>query len=84
MQHVSRVQLPCCLSCAVEGSFHGKLSIVAEEADECGFWLEFIVEESLLEEPRVAPLLKEANELTRIFISGRKTVKDRSPEFNNQ
>jgi four helix bundle protein len=64
--------------------FTSKLSIVAEEADESAFWLEFIIEESLLEEPRAAPLLNEADELTRIFISGRKTVKDRSPEINNQ
>jgi four helix bundle protein len=64
--------------------FTSKLSIVAEEADESAFWLEFIVEESLLEERRVAPLLNEANELAKIFISGRKTAKDRSSEFNNQ
>jgi hypothetical protein len=43
--------------------------------------LEFIVEEELLDRSRVAPLLNEAEELTRIFISGRKTAKNRSPEF---
>ncbi len=64
--------------------FTAKLSIVAEEADESAFWLQFIIDENLLEEPRVMPLLSEAGELTRIFVSGRKTVKDRSPEFNNQ
>jgi four helix bundle protein len=64
--------------------FTAKLSIVTEEADESAFWLQFIIDESLLEEPRVTPLLNEADELTRIFVSGRKTVKDRSSEFNNQ
>jgi len=64
--------------------FTSKLSIVTEEADESAFWLEFIVEESLLEETRVAPLLNEATELARIFMAGRKTAGDRSSEFNNQ
>ena len=61
--------------------FSSKLSIVAEEADESAFCLQFIMDENLLEQPRVTPLLKEADELTRIFVSGRKTVKDRSTEF---
>jgi hypothetical protein len=60
------------------------MSIVAEEADESAFWLEFVIEESLLEERRVAGLLNEASELAKIFISGRKTAKDRSSEFNSQ
>jgi four helix bundle protein len=64
-----------------EAHFVSKLSIVTEEADESAFWLEFIIEEGLLDKPRVAPLLNEAAELTRIFVSGRKTAKDRSPEF---
>jgi four helix bundle protein len=61
--------------------FAFKVSIVAEEADESVFWLEFIICEKLLSEKRVAPLLKEAEELTKIFIKSRKTVKNRSPEF---
>ena len=64
--------------------FAAKLSVVAEEADESAFWLEFIIEEDLLEEHRVAPLLNEANELTRIFVSGRKTAKNRNREFDGQ
>ena len=64
--------------------FAAKLRIVAEEADESAFWLEFIIEEELLEQSRVAPLLNEANELARIFISGRKTAKDRSREFSDR
>jgi hypothetical protein len=60
------------------------LSVVAEEADESAFGLEFIVEEKLLRQSRVVPLLNEANESARIFTSGRKTVKDRSREFSGQ
>jgi four helix bundle protein len=56
-------------------SFVAKLSIVLEETDECAFWLEFIIDENLLKKNLVEPLLKEANELTAIFFSSRKTAK---------
>ena len=55
-------------------SFTAKLSIVLEEADETAFWLEFIIDENLLRENVVKPLLQEAEELTAIFPSSRKTA----------
>jgi four helix bundle protein len=61
--------------------FASKLSIVIEEADESCFWMEFIIEEGLLNERQVAGLLKEGSELTAIFVKSRITAKDRSPEF---
>ena len=62
-----------CLSQS-KASFIAKISIVLEEADESAFWLEFIIDEKLLKENMVKPLLKEANELTAIFASSRKTA----------
>jgi len=61
--------------------FAFKVSIVAEEADESAFWLEFIISEKLLKDKVVFPLHNEAEELTKIFVKSRRTVKDRSPEF---
>jgi len=58
-----------------KASFIAKLSIVLEETDESAFWLEFIIDENLLKKNLVEPLLKEANELTAIFFSSRKTAK---------
>ena len=55
-------------------SFVAKLSIVIEEADESLFWLEFIIDENLVSKSKLDPLLKEADELTAIFIASRKTV----------
>jgi four helix bundle protein len=55
-------------------SFTAKLSVVLEEADETAFWLEFIMYEKLLKKNLVEPLLKEAEELTAIFASSRKTA----------
>jgi four helix bundle protein len=61
--------------------FAFKLSIVAEEADESAFWLEFIIREKLLKEKLVLSLLRETEELTKIFVSSRMTVKNRKSEF---
>ena len=58
-----------------KASFISKLSIVIEEADESIFWLEFIIDEDLLKKPLVQPLMKEAEELTAIFIASRKTAR---------
>jgi four helix bundle protein len=58
-----------------KASFISKLSIVIEEADESYFWLEFIIDENLLQNHLAEPLMKEADELTAIFIASRKTAR---------
>ena len=62
-----------CLSQS-NASFVAKISIVLEESDETAFWLEFIIDEKLLKKNQVKPLLQEAEELTKIFASSRKTA----------
>ena len=84
-KHISNQLIRCSTSVASnyrasclaqsKASFVAKLSIVIEEADESAFWLEFIVDENLLKRELVEPLLKEANELTAIFFSSRKTAR---------
>jgi hypothetical protein len=54
-----------------------RIVVVLEETDESYFWLEFIIDEKLLKRELVEPLLKEADELTAIFISSRKTARKR-------
>ena len=66
-----------------KASFISKLSIVIEEADEAYFWLEFIIDERLLGKERVLPLLREAGELTSIFVSSRKTARGNMPVSKN-
>jgi four helix bundle protein len=66
-----------CLSQS-KASFLAKISIVLEETDETAFWLEFIIDESLLKENQVKPLLREAEELTAIFASSRITASTRN------
>jgi four helix bundle protein len=53
--------------------FAAKLGTVAEEADEIVYWLELIRELELLGDAQFEPLLAEANELTAIFTSARRT-----------
>ncbi|MBA3706320.1 MAG: four helix bundle protein [Bacteroidetes bacterium] len=56
--------------------FINKIIIVEEEADECGYWLELIIEAEILERKNVENILKEANELTAIFTAAGKTAKE--------
>jgi len=58
-----------------KASFISKLGVVLEETDESYFWLEFIIDENLLKKELVKSLLKEAEELTAIFASSRKTAR---------
>ncbi len=64
--------------------FINKTSIVEEEADETGLWLELIIERRLLNGRRVRPLLTEANELTAMFVASRKTAISRQKSFENR
>jgi len=57
-----------------KASFIAKISIVIEEVDESAFWLEFVIDEDLLPKEKTALLLKEAQELTAIFIASQKTA----------
>jgi len=62
--------------------FINKTSIFEEEADESCFWLELLIDRGLLAARRVQPLLKEANELTAIFVASRKTAVSRQVPRN--
>lgn len=55
-------------------AYISKLSIAIEEVDETTFWLEFLIDENLIEEESAQALFNEAKELTAIFISSRKTA----------
>ena len=50
-----------------QAEFVAKLGVVEEEADESAYWLELVIEGKLVKAVLVSSLLKEADELTRIF-----------------
>jgi four helix bundle protein len=60
-----------------KSDFIYKINIVKEEADESAFWLELIIESGLMPRSKIEPLLKEADELTAIFVSTNKTAKSK-------
>jgi four helix bundle protein len=57
--------------------FIAKMSIVIEESDETLFWLEIILEKEWVNKSQIDIIWKEGNELTAIFVSSMKTIKDR-------
>ena len=54
-----------------KAEFISKLGPVEEEADECAYWMELIVDAGLLNAKRVTALFQEANELTAIMAASR-------------
>jgi four helix bundle protein len=54
--------------------FIAKLGTVEEEADECAFWLELIIDAGLMGESKIRPLLNEASEIVAIMASSKKTA----------
>jgi len=60
--------------------FVSKLNIVLEEIDECCFWLEIISEKRW---QSIEKHLKEANELTAIFVTALKSMHQKQKTFNS-
>ena len=55
--------------------FISKISVVTEEADETFFWFELLVEANLVKMKLVEPLMKECEELLKIFSASLTTAK---------
>jgi len=62
-----------------KAEFVAKLGTVEEEADESAYWMEMIIEGSLLKQSQVEPLLNEANELVKIMARSRISASSRLP-----
>jgi len=55
--------------------FISKISVVVEETDETLFWLEVLVEAELAKKSLVEPLMKECQELLKLFSASLATAK---------
>lgn len=60
-----------------DNEFVSKMNIVLEESDESLFWLEIIQEKEWVDKIIIDTALKEANELTSIFVAILKNTKAR-------
>lgn len=59
--------------------FAAKIGVVLEEADETVYWLELLVEGGVVAEKRMAALLREAEELVKIFATMKGTLRNQRP-----
>ena len=76
MRSATSVGANCRAACRgrSHAEFFSKLSTVVEEADECCYWLELILEGNVLPSAHVENLHKEADEITAIMTASRKTA----------
>lgn len=61
-----------------DADFINKITIVLEEADESGFWIELAERTELLAPKRLKGLRQESEELTKIFNATRSSTKRRA------
>ena len=54
-----------------------KIGIVVEESDEAVFWLEMLADCEIVQQSKLADLLKEAHELSALFTAAQKTARNR-------
>src|SRR6476661_3032588 len=64
--------------------FAAKLGVAVEEADESLYWLELVRDGKLVSENKLLLLLKEADELTAILASGRKSAAANTSNLKHQ
>ncbi len=57
-----------------KAEFVAKLGIVLEEADETIYWLELLVEGGIVKGEKLESLIREANDLTAIFVASLRTA----------
>ena len=55
--------------------FIHKMGIVEEEIDESAYWLELLVEAGLVQQSKLAALMKECDEITAIVVASIKTAR---------
>jgi four helix bundle protein len=55
-----------------------KLGIVEEEADECLYWMELLIESGLVPEAKLKSLMSEVNEIVAMTVQSIKTLRSKS------
>ena len=61
-----------------------KLRIVEEEADECLYWMELIVEAKLVDVANLRSIMSETNEILAMTVASIKTLIAKNPTANRQ
>jgi four helix bundle protein len=66
-----------------KADFVAKMGIVEEEADESAYWMELLLDTSLVKPKAVGDLLHEAEELVAIAVSSQNTARGHSRPGRN-
>jgi len=61
-----------------------KLGIVEEEADEAIYWMELLIEATIVSEARLRPLMSEIDEILRMTVASIKTLRSHNPKSKIQ
>jgi four helix bundle protein len=61
-----------------------KLRIVEEEADECLYWMELIVEAKLVDATNLKSIMLETNEILAMTVASIKTLMAKNPTANRK
>ncbi|MFB8798159.1 MAG: four helix bundle protein [Microcoleus sp.] len=61
-----------------------KLRIVEEEADECLYWMDLIVEAKLVDATNLRSIMSETNEILAMTVASIKTLMARNPTGNRK
>jgi four helix bundle protein len=56
-----------------------KMNIVEEECDETLYWMELLIEAGLVNESKLAPLMKEGDEILSIVVRSIQTARSKIP-----
>ncbi|WP_266365154.1 four helix bundle protein [Tellurirhabdus rosea] len=85
-QHFGKQLLRCASSSAAnyravrrarsQNEFFAKISIVVEELDEALFWLETLIETTIIPETRLSDLIDEGTQLLRLLAKSRNKAKN--------
>jgi four helix bundle protein len=67
-----------------QAEFISKIGTVEEEADESALWMGLIIDDKIISEKKVRPLLDEANELVAIMAASYISARRTSTRRNNQ
>jgi len=62
-----------------KAEFAAKMGIVLEEADESKYWMEILVEGSLMKKRQLDALIQEATEITAMVVASIKTARRAKP-----
>jgi four helix bundle protein len=61
-----------------QADFIAKMGIVEEEADECLYWMDLLIESRIVERELASKLMSEADELVSIVVASIKTARNGS------